>query len=163
LARILRSFLPLRQLQQQQQRRTLTTLQSPPRQQDDFHSNVLTAFGLPSNMVECYGRLFSSCDPLYPLIGEIDMENHGDNGMVLWPTALTKAFPLDVFEISYVPQAIRSFVHHFYPAYSAPMVDYVKRLGREKTQQLVDQEDAAVARTGENAAACGPRGRRSGS
>jgi hypothetical protein len=41
--------------------------------------------------------------------------------------ALKLVFPLDVFEISFVPQAIRSFVHHFYPAYGFPLVDYVKR------------------------------------
>ena len=44
--------------------------------------------------------------------------------------ALTTLFPLDVFEVSYVPQAIRSFVHHFYPAYGFPLVDYVKELQR---------------------------------
>ena len=179
-----------------------------------FTCDVLEAFGLPSNIVEGYvqpwdpiSRLFSSCDPLYPLIGDIDMEK-GDDGLVLWPRgpprvlrqvtsaiidawgdgwpefrdafhknsnqtyisvgvqhlllpeptryltdrfitvdiavppvqtilqlssrdllpALTKAFPLDTFEISYVPQAIRSFVHHFFPAYSASLVDYRKRL-----------------------------------
>jgi hypothetical protein len=41
--------------------------------------------------------------------------------------ALQLVFPLDVFEISFVPQAIRSFVHHFYPAYGFPLMDYVKR------------------------------------
>jgi hypothetical protein len=175
---------------------------------------------LPSNMVESYiqpwdpvVRLFSECDPLYPLIGEIDMEN-GDDGQVLYPRgpprilrpvtsaiieawgegwpefrdefyknsnqtyaaigvqhiilpeptrylsdrflsvdiavppaqtilrlssqdlfpALTKAFPLDTFEISYLPQAIRSFVHHFWPAYRTPMAGYAKRLRREKAK-----------------------------
>jgi indole-3-glycerol phosphate synthase len=42
--------------------------------------------------------------------------------------ALQLVFPLDVFEISFVPQAIRSFVHHFYPAYGFPLVDFAKRL-----------------------------------
>jgi hypothetical protein len=45
--------------------------------------------------------------------------------------ALEKVFPLDVFEISFVPQAIRSFVHHFYPAYALPFVSYVKVLERK--------------------------------
>jgi hypothetical protein len=45
----------------------------------------------------------------------------------LYP-ALRTAFPLDEFEISFIPQAIRSFVHHFYPAYGFPLVDYVKEL-----------------------------------
>ena len=45
--------------------------------------------------------------------------------------ALSTIFPLDVFEVSYIPQAIRSFVHHFYPAYGSPLVDYVKELQRQ--------------------------------
>lgn len=40
--------------------------------------------------------------------------------------ALEEAFPLDVFSISLLPTSIRSFVHHFFPAYSDGMVDYVK-------------------------------------
>ncbi|KAL7575568.1 hypothetical protein ACA910_020143 [Epithemia clementina (nom. ined.)] len=191
-----------------------------------YDCDVLHCLGLPSTIVHGYiqpwdpiTRLFSSIDPVYPLIGEIDMENYGDDGMVLWPRgppralrpvtsaileawgepgwpqfrddfrknwnqtynsvgvqhiympepkrylldrfmiagvvdiavppvqtivrlssrdlypALTKAFPLDVFEISYVPQAIRSFVHHFYPAYYASLVDYVRRLRKEKQKQ----------------------------
>jgi len=48
----------------------------------------------------------------------------------LYP-ALEAVFPLDVFEISYIPQAIRSVVHHFYPAYGFPLVDYVKELQRQ--------------------------------
>ena len=47
----------------------------------------------------------------------------------LYP-ALVSAFPLDVYEISLIPQAIRSFTHHFYPAYGFPLVDYVKELKR---------------------------------
>jgi Lipase (class 3) len=45
--------------------------------------------------------------------------------------ALETVFPLDVFEVSYIPQAIRSFVHHFYPAYGLPIMDYVKELQRQ--------------------------------
>lgn len=48
----------------------------------------------------------------------------------LYP-ALQKVFPLDVFEISFVPQGIRGFVHHFYPAYGLPIVSYVKVLERK--------------------------------
>ena len=43
---------------------------------------------------------------------------------------LDETFPLRVFEISYLPQALRGFVHHFYPAYDEPIVDFVKRLER---------------------------------
>jgi hypothetical protein len=50
----------------------------------------------------------------------------------LYP-ALVSVFPLDVFEISFIPQAIRSIVHHFYPAYGFPLVDYVKELQRQSS------------------------------
>jgi hypothetical protein len=40
--------------------------------------------------------------------------------------ALEEAFPLDTFSISLLPTSIRSFVHHFFPAYSDGMVAYVK-------------------------------------
>mmetsp|Transcript_10648 Transcript_10648/g.15668 ORF Transcript_10648/g.15668 Transcript_10648/m.15668 type:complete len:767 (+) Transcript_10648:84-2384(+) len=41
--------------------------------------------------------------------------------------ALNRSFPLDVFGISFVPAAIRSFVHHFYPAYGFPIVEFDER------------------------------------
>lgn len=47
----------------------------------------------------------------------------------LYP-ALEAVFPLDVFEVSFIPQGIRSFVHHFYPAYGFPIMDYVKEMER---------------------------------
>lgn len=53
--------------------------------------------------------------------------------------ALSVAFPLDTFEISYIPQTIRSFVHHFFPAYGIPMVDYVKRL-EQSSNEMADLE-----------------------
>ena len=196
---------------------------------ENCHCDVLSAFGLPSTIVQGYvqpwdpiPRLFSAIDPVYPLIGEIDMEHQGDDGMVLWPRgppralrsvttaiveawgegwvefrddfrkncnqtyttvgvqhiylpepkryltdrfmvagvvdiavppvqtivrlssqelypALSIAFPLDVFEISYIPQAIRSFVHHFYPAYVASIVDYLRRLRRDRQDLDVEQ------------------------
>jgi hypothetical protein len=39
--------------------------------------------------------------------------------------ALSEAFPLDVFSISLVPTAIRSFIHHFFPAYTDGFEAYV--------------------------------------
>ncbi len=33
-------------------------------------------------------------------------------------SALEETFPLDTFSISLVPTAIRSFIHHFFPAYA---------------------------------------------
>ena len=60
--------------------------------------------------------------------------------------ALSVAFPLDEFQISFVPEAIRSFVHHFYPAYGYPMVDYVKRL--EKQQKQLSQREGSEVKEG---------------
>jgi Lipase (class 3) len=67
--------------------------------------------------------------------------------------ALATIFPLDVFEVSYIPQAIRSFVHHFYPAYGFPLVDYVKELQRrsrglpERKSEFAFSEDDVTATT----------------
>mmetsp|Transcript_30768 Transcript_30768/g.46662 ORF Transcript_30768/g.46662 Transcript_30768/m.46662 type:complete len:779 (+) Transcript_30768:208-2544(+) len=47
--------------------------------------------------------------------------------------ALNSSFPLDVFGISFVPAAIRSFVHHFYPAYGFPIVEF----GETKQRKVV--------------------------
>ena len=41
--------------------------------------------------------------------------------------ALEEAFPLDVFSISLVPVAIRSFIHHFFPAYMDGFDHYVTK------------------------------------
>lgn len=41
--------------------------------------------------------------------------------------ALEEAFPLDVFSISLVPTAIRSFIHHFFPAYVEGMISYIQK------------------------------------
>ena len=46
--------------------------------------------------------------------------------------ALDTVFKLDVFTISYVSVAIRSFVHHFYPAYGAPVVGYAEKIQGEE-------------------------------
>jgi len=50
---------------------------------------------------------------------------------------LETIFLLDVFELSLLPQAIRGFVHHFYPAYDNTMLDYVKRLEQRYNGQVV--------------------------
>jgi hypothetical protein len=48
--------------------------------------------------------------------------------------ALNEVFTLDTFTISYVSVAIRSFVHHFYPAYGSPIVDFAnKKVGKDET------------------------------
>jgi hypothetical protein len=58
--------------------------------------------------------------------------------------ALNTAFPLDVFEVSYVPQAIRGFVHHFFPAYAFPLVEYVRLLENRAEPFLVRDNLANV-------------------
>ncbi|GKY96697.1 hypothetical protein MPSEU_000629200 [Mayamaea pseudoterrestris] len=57
--------------------------------------------------------------------------------------ALKAVYPLDVFEISFVPQAIRSFVHHFYPAYGSPMMEYSTRLKVIQRTNKSNKADAA--------------------
>lgn len=54
--------------------------------------------------------------------------------------ALNEVFTLDTFAISYIPVAIRSFVHHFYPAYGLPFAEYAARL--ESPSPVRDLEDA---------------------
>jgi hypothetical protein len=48
--------------------------------------------------------------------------------------SLVQNFPLDVFEISFIPQALRSFIHHFFPAYGTPFADYVRLLRAQQEQ-----------------------------
>ncbi|KAL7440394.1 hypothetical protein ACHAXM_007156 [Skeletonema potamos] len=40
--------------------------------------------------------------------------------------ALAEVFTLETLQISLIPVAIRSFIHHFYPAYDAPFVAFAK-------------------------------------
>ena len=47
-------------------------------------------------------------------------------------SALEKAFPLDVFTISLVPTAIRSFIHHFFPAYT----DFAEYASKERKKNI---------------------------
>ena len=52
--------------------------------------------------------------------------------------ALNEVFLLDTFTISTVPVAIRSFVHHFYPAYLDPLLEYATKTDpdrKTKTQE----------------------------
>lgn len=49
--------------------------------------------------------------------------------------ALNEIFKLDTFTISYVSVAIRSFIHHFYPAYGLPIAEYAKK-------KMKDEEDS---------------------
>jgi hypothetical protein len=52
---------------------------------------------------------------------------------------LDRNFPLDTFRISFVPAAIRGFIHHFYPAYGFPVVDFAnKKLKRQAVSKKVN-------------------------
>jgi len=42
--------------------------------------------------------------------------------------ALEEVFLLDTFAISYVSVAIRSFIHHFHPAYGPVLKDYADKI-----------------------------------
>jgi hypothetical protein len=53
--------------------------------------------------------------------------------------ALDTLFPLDVFELSYLTSAIRGFVHHFYPAYDSPLVDYAQKVGKVRKTQTIQE------------------------
>ena len=44
---------------------------------------------------------------------------------------LEQAFPLDEFSISYISVAVRSFIHHFHPAYGVAMEDFAFSPKRE--------------------------------
>jgi len=55
--------------------------------------------------------------------------------------ALDLTFPLDTFKVSLVPQAVRSFLHHFYPAYAA-ISDYAAKI---KDEEEVDAEKKSGA------------------
>jgi hypothetical protein len=50
---------------------------------------------------------------------------------------LTRTFPLDVFGISYVSTAVRSFLHHFHPSYSIPFVEF-----QDKSYILQEESDS---------------------
>jgi hypothetical protein len=49
--------------------------------------------------------------------------------------ALEEAFPLDVFTISLVSTAIRSFIHHFFPAYSQGFEAYITKEEEKKKKK----------------------------
>jgi hypothetical protein len=49
--------------------------------------------------------------------------------------ALNAAFPLDVFQVSLIPQAVRSFLHHFYPAYDTTIADYAAKVAKQARRQ----------------------------
>jgi hypothetical protein len=49
--------------------------------------------------------------------------------------ALNATFPLDVFKISLIPEAVRSFLHHFYPAYDTTIANYAAKVERKVVEQ----------------------------
>ena len=194
---------------------------------DLYKCEILTSFGLPSTMVDGFCqpwdpclRLFSTIDPIYPLLDDI-----GADGKTLWASgpnralrpitraiieswenwpslrdkyretasqsyistgmqyllmpetsrylmdrlvsvnlavpetevvvklppsqlfgALDYAFPLDTFGISMVPAALRSFIHHFHPAYtmSIDVFTQTKPLISSKDYLLSEEEESKI-------------------
>jgi hypothetical protein len=58
----------------------------------------------------------------------------------LYHPALNEVFSLDTFSISIIPVAIRSFVHHFYPAYGFPLVEFAAKSDPERVDTSVEDE-----------------------
>lgn len=54
--------------------------------------------------------------------------------------ALDSIFPLDVFEVSYLASGIRSFLHHFFPAYDSPLVRYAQKVSKQSNIQTLQEE-----------------------
>ena len=54
--------------------------------------------------------------------------------------ALESIFPLDVFELSYLTAGIRGFLHHFYPAYDLPLVQYAQKVGKASKVQTLQEK-----------------------
>ena len=61
------------------------------------------------------------------------------------PRVLDAAFRLEEFSISLVPAALRSFVHHFHPAYSRPLVALRRRVA-DDAEAAMSTEPRWVAR-----------------
>jgi hypothetical protein len=55
--------------------------------------------------------------------------------------ALSEVFTLETLQISLVPVAIRSFVHHFYPAYGEPFVSIANSIVEGETTIPVDRDN----------------------
>jgi hypothetical protein len=62
--------------------------------------------------------------------------------------ALNEVFLLDTFGISTVPVAIRSFVHHFFPAYLDVFAEYAMKSDPDR-KALVEEETGDKRRKGE--------------
>ena len=54
--------------------------------------------------------------------------------------ALEETFPLDTFSISLVPTAIRSFIHHFYPAYT-DFADFAEKKKNDRNDISSDEKE----------------------
>merc|ERR1712238_457966 len=133
---------------------------------ENIECPILEAFGLPASIVYGYVqpydpivRLFSGHDVLYPLVDDL-----GADGITLYSTgpirslrpiakaifqispkqllpALDSTFPLDTFKVSLVPQAVRSFLHHFYPAYNSSLSEYATKVAKEYGAYPAEQQD----------------------
>lgn len=85
---------------------------------------------------------------------------------------LQQVFPMDVFQISFIPAAIRGFIHHFYPAYGDPFVEHASKFAKptqesnttnpafevlsavatknDAVQELPSRDDRVIVRNGFN-------------
>jgi hypothetical protein len=61
--------------------------------------------------------------------------------------ALNSTFPLDVFQISLIPQAVRSFLHHFYPAYDSTIAGYAAKVTKQARQTSTQKKAETVKKT----------------
>ena len=48
--------------------------------------------------------------------------------------ALAEVFTLETMQISLLPVAIRSFIHHFYPAYDAPFISFASSMDTDEVE-----------------------------
>ena len=88
------------------QRRYFQTLRRP--------SNTL--FARRSSQTQYLSDRFIAVSVAVPDVGA--MAEMGSKDLLPF---LYDAFPLDEFSISFVPAALRSFIHHFWPAYTTAL------------------------------------------
>lgn len=62
--------------------------------------------------------------------------------------ALDQIFPLDTYQISLIPQAVRSFLHHFYPAYDSSISGYASKVAGLQRQSINNKERRGIEEGG---------------
>eukprot|EP00586_Coscinodiscus_wailesii_P007075 CAMPEP_0172491484 /NCGR_PEP_ID=MMETSP1066-20121228/22329_1 /TAXON_ID=671091 /ORGANISM="Coscinodiscus wailesii, Strain CCMP2513" /LENGTH=654 /DNA_ID=CAMNT_0013260557 /DNA_START=479 /DNA_END=2443 /DNA_ORIENTATION=- len=110
------------------------TLRSSMESLNQFYTPVGTCyFILPETTRYLTDRLVNVFVEVPPV--HVILEVQGDGEKTL--QYLERVFPLDEFRISFVPVALRSFVHHFFPAYSESLSAYSNK-GRDKDNNDAD-------------------------